>query len=542
MECRALTRGEILAGLDRALAEDQLRPFYQPQYDHTTGALVGAEALVRWEHPECGLQLPATFVPVLEETGEIVRVDLCVFSRVCDFQRRCLDAGSTVVPVSVNVSRVDLETADYIDRMEAIREAQGVPTQYLRVEITESAAGRMQLVRDAVARFHQLGYLVEMDDFGSGFSSLNVLKDIEFDIIKLDMNFLSGVVGGRGGTIISAVIRMAKWLGTPVIAEGVETRGQADYMASIGCSCVQGYLYARPMPERDFRLLAEKGTVSDVRTNTAFIETMDARRFWSPESLETLIFSNYVGGAAIFSRQGERLEMLRVNAKYIKEIGMNLTAEDVLKADPLAYLDESNRRIFFDMLDRATSNGGEEECETWRDYESDCCGTARLCIRTGVRMLGHIDGQSLFFASIRNITQEKQRFREVSESDRRFRAASEQANVYAWEYTVATREMRPCFRCMRDLGLPPLVRNYPEPAIEAGIFPPDYADMYRDWHRQIAAGVPKLEAIIPLTVSRVPFIVRYTTEFDAAGRPVKAYGSATLVVDNEAISHREETK
>ncbi len=104
--------------------------------------------------------------------------------------------------------------------------------------------------------------------------------------------------------------------------------------------------------------------------------------------------------------------------------------------------------------------------------------------------------------------------------------------MYAWEYTIGTKQMRPCFRCMRDLGLPPLVENYPEPAIAAGIFPQDYADMYRDWHRQLEDGVGELEAIIPLTVGRVPFHVRYTTEFDENGKPLKAYGSATLVVDD----------
>ncbi len=145
-------------------------------------------------------------------------------------------------------------------------------------------------------------------------------------------------------------------------------------------------------------------------------------------------------------------------------------------------------------------------------------------------MIGSSGREHIFYVMIRNVTKEKRHLEEISESEMRFRFASEQANIYAWEYDVATKEMRPCFRCMRDLGLPPLVENYPEPAIEAGIFPPDYADMYRDWHRRIEKGEKSLEAIIPLTVGRVPFHVRYTTEFDEAGHPVKAYGSATLVV------------
>ena len=138
----------------------------------------------------------------------------------------------------------------------------------------------------------------------------------------------------------------------------------------------------------------------------------------------------------------------------------------------------------------------------------------------------------MVYVIIQNVTAEKRRYEQLFDSERRFRFASEQANVYAWEYTIGTKQMRPCFRCMRDLGLPPLVENYPEPAIAAGIFPQDYADMYRDWHRQLEEGVGELEAIIPLTVGRVPFHVRYTTEFDENGKPLKAYGSATLVVDN----------
>ena len=112
-------------------------------------------------------------------------------------------------------------------------------------------------------------------------------------------------------------------------------------------------------------------------------------------------------------------------------------------------------------------------------------------------------------------------------------SAADHANIYAWEYFIDTKEMRPCFRCMRDLGLPPLIKNYPEPLIENGLFPQDYADMYRAMMKRIDEGSKTEEAIIPLTVGRVPFYVRYTTEFDENGKPLKAYGSATLVIDNQ---------
>lgn len=533
MSDMAINDRQLFEELDAALAEKQFVVYFQPQCNHTNGMLVGAEALARWMHPVRGLQSPASFIPAMEESRTIARLDQFVFEEICRFQRQRLDDGDTLVPISMNVSKVDLSEEGFLSRLEQIRRRYELPTKYIRIEITESfTASAVEQVSAAVKQLHELGYLVEMDDFGSGLSSLNVLKDIEFDIIKLDMSFLAGTVGGRGGAILSSVIRMAQWLGTPVIAEGVETKEQADYMRSIGCSFVQGFLYSKPLPEEQFLRCLRDNSTERLLPQSEFVETLDARRFWDPESLETLVFNQYVGGAAIFLYRNEVVEVLRVNTNYLKEIGMNMCESDVIHADAWTPFDEENKKLYIDMINRAISSGEEEECETWRTFVSDCCGTDRLCIRASVRLIGRIDDQYLFYSMVRNITRERKQFAQISESERRFRAASEQVNIYAWEYTVATKEMRPCFRCMRDLGLPPLLRNYPEPAIEMGIFPPDYADMYRDWHRQVEQGVPYLEAIIPLTVGRVPFHVRYTTEFDEMGRPVKAYGSAALVVDN----------
>lgn len=530
---RTISDQLLLEGLDAAFTKKQFVVYFQPQYNHANGTLIGAEALARWIHPELGLLSPADFVPAMEENRTIPRLDRFVFEEICRFQCQRLADGDKIVPISMNISKVDLYDEGFLSQLEQIRRQYDLPTKYIRIEITESfTACAEEQVCAAVKQLHALGYLVEMDDFGSGLSSLNVLKDIEFDIIKLDMRFLAGTIGGRGGAILSSVIRMAQWLGTPVIAEGVETREQADYMRSIGCSFVQGFLYARPMPEEAFLQRLRTGTTGMLLPQSEFIETLDARRFWNPESLETLIFNQYVGGAAIFLYREGVVEVLRVNTKYLKEIGMNMSESEVIHADAWAPFDEENKKLYIDMICRAIKSGDEEECETWRTFVSECCGTEKMCIRASVRRIGKIDEQYLFYSMVRNITRERKQYTQIAESERRFRAASEQVNIYAWEYTVATREMRPCFRCMRDLGLPPLLRNYPEPAIEMGIFPPDYADMYRDWHRQVEQGVPYLEAIIPLTVGRIPFHVRYTTEFDEVGRPVKAYGSAALVVDN----------
>lgn len=527
-----LSEQEIIGMMETALVAEQFVVYYQPQYNHSTGMLVGAEALVRWKHPEKGLISPGVFIPIFEDTGFITKLDFYVFKQVCRFIRRCSEKGIHLVPVSINFSRYDVFQPDFVEQLEEIRKRYKVESKYLRVEITESAAmGSSQRINDIIRKLHECGYLVEMDDFGSGYSSLNVLKDIELDIIKLDMLFLEEETeNNRGGTIVSAVIRMAKWLGIPVIAEGVETVKQADFLRSIGCDYIQGYLYSKPLPEEEYEERVSRNQVGSTVPQMRLIDTLNACDFWDPESQETLIFSNYVGGAAIFDYCDGEVELLRVNQKYLQEMCMNQSEKDLITSKFMTAFDEANKKIYTDMLERAIRSMDEEECETWRNLSSVCCGDERICIRSNVRMIGKSDHSYLFYAMIRNVTAEKMHYAAIEDSEKRFKMASEQVNIYFWEYTVATKEMRPCFRCMRDLGLPALLTNYPDSAIEMGVFPPEVADEYRDWHRRIAEGEKTLEAIMPLTVGRVPFHVRYTTEFDENGNPIKAYGSAALVV------------
>lgn len=525
---------ELVDGFDEAIRSNQIRVYYQPQINHCTGRMVGAEALMRWQHPVYGMQYPSHFVPVLEEHDLIFRADLHVIENVCRFLKSRLDAQFPIVPISVNMSRYDVYRHDYVEQIEKLRAQYGVPVKYLKIEITESSAvGGMELMSRIVDRLHALGYVVEMDDFGSGYSSLNILKDLKIDVIKLDMHFLNGEIGGRGGIILSSVSQMAKWLGTPLIAEGVETMEQADYMKSIGCYYIQGHLYARAMPVDAFREKLKKIEHEPMQPAMKLNNAINAGNFWNPDSMETLIFSHFVGAALLFSYEEGKIDILRVNEKYIREIGMNMSETDLLRADPWQALDEDNHKIYENTIKRAIASGEEEVCETWRDLHSHCCGNDRICVRSHLRVIGTAQNQHLIYVMVQNITAEKKHYISLYDSEKRFKYASEQANVYAWEYIIATKQMRPCFRCMRDLGLPAVLENYPESAIAMGLFPPDYADLYRDWHRQIASGVRHLEAIIPMTVGRIPFHVRYTTEFDENDKPLKAYGSATLVVDKQ---------
>lgn len=533
---RKMNEAEIIDAFDDALKNNDLYIVIQPQINHSTGRIVGAEALIRWNHPVFGTQYPNDFIPVFERNNLIFRADLFVFREVCKFLKSCLDKSVDIVPISVNMSRYDIYNHNYVDAIEEIRKEYDVPVKYLRIELTESSAiGGIELVTSVIEQLHRRGYLVEMDDFGSGYSSLNILKDLDVDIVKLDMRFIAGEPGSKGGIIITSIIHMLNWLDKSIIAEGVETIEQADYLQSVGCKYIQGYLYSKPVAKDEFVQKLEQIKHEPINANLKLVDNMNAETFWNAESLETVIFSSFVGGAAIFNynTKNEHINILRLNKKYLKEIGMNQEEEDIIKEHPFGSLGPESKKAYIEAIKKAIETGEEQEVETWRDIHSKCCGDTKFCILTEMKCLGRAGDDCLIYALIRNITNEKNQYIRLSENNDKLMSAADHANIYAWEYFIDTHEMRPCFRCMRDLGLPPVIKNYPEPTIESGLFPAEVADDYRAMMKRIDEGSKSEEAIIPLTAGRIPFIVRYTTEFDENGKPLKAYGSATLVVDNE---------
>jgi EAL domain-containing protein (putative c-di-GMP-specific phosphodiesterase class I)/GGDEF domain-containing protein len=257
MRERMLREQSVVNDMIQALENGEFEPYIQPQYDHKTGAMIGAELLLRWNHPMKGLLVPKDFVPIFERNGFITQIDKHVWEVACHTQRRWLDMGLPVVPLSVNVSRADINDPELCRTLSGIVNRYGLDPKLLRLEITETVYMKNpeQLI-EAVKKLRAAGFVVEMDDFGSGYSSLNMLRDVEVDVLKLDMSFLqdSGT-DTRGDRILHSVVRMARLLEIPVIAEGVETAEQADYLARVGCRFMQGYFFARPMPAPKFEAL-----------------------------------------------------------------------------------------------------------------------------------------------------------------------------------------------------------------------------------------------------------------------------------------------
>lgn len=247
-------------------ANEQFQIYLQPKYRIEDEKLVGAEALVRWIHPEWGFQSPAEFIPLFEKNGFITKLDQYVWDKTCAAIREWEDEGLAPISVSVNVSRADIYNADLADILIRIVQKHNLSPTHLHLEITESAytENPTQII-DTVRKLRDLGFIIEMDDFGSGYSSLNMLNEMPIDILKLDMKFIQSETAKQNSRgILQFIIALARWLHLSVVAEGVETQEQFDRLKEIGCDYVQGYYFAKPMPCHEFKkLLAKEGDAGE---------------------------------------------------------------------------------------------------------------------------------------------------------------------------------------------------------------------------------------------------------------------------------------
>ena len=239
----------IISEMNNALNQKQFKAYFQPKYDMRNDQVIGAEALVRWEHPEKGTIPPGAFIPVFEKNGFVGKLDLYIYEETCAFLKRCMDAGIPLHPVSINLSRVGFYNPNLCSSLCEIADKYQVPRKYLELEVTETAyTNDCKAIFSVLEKLREEGFRILMDDFGSGYSSLNMLKEAPIDEIKLDMRFLSADDPyGRAENILHMVIAMGNQMKLSVIAEGVETQSQKDMLQNFACNKAQGYYYAKPM-------------------------------------------------------------------------------------------------------------------------------------------------------------------------------------------------------------------------------------------------------------------------------------------------------
>lgn len=239
----------------KALESNQFIVYLQPKYEIDKNAIAGAEALVRWDDPERGLIMPDDFIPLFEKNGFILTLDLFVFEQVCLTLRNWLDFGAQPIVISVNMSRTYLNSLNFLDKLEEIRKKYEIPSKYIELELTESIVyENIGFLLTIIEKIHSLGYTCSIDDFGSGYSSLNLLKNVPVDTLKLDRLFFLDTEASqeRANAVVASVIDLARKLNMKTVSEGVENTLQVSFLKTAQCDLVQSFIFSKPVSISDF--------------------------------------------------------------------------------------------------------------------------------------------------------------------------------------------------------------------------------------------------------------------------------------------------
>ncbi len=328
---------ELLVDVQRGLRDSEFTFFIQPKVNMLNGRIVGGEALVRWQHKDKGLVAPGAFIPALEQNGFISHIDRVVWDNVAAWQKDWMDSGHEPLPLSVNVSRADIFTMDVTEFFETIIEKYELPRELLEIEITESAyVEEDSKVSTEIMKLREAGFKVLMDDFGSGYSSLNSLKDMEIDILKIDMKFLKMDFSNlnKGVSILESIVNMARAMQIPTIVEGVEEQDQVNYLTGMGCHYAQGYYFYKPMPKEEFaKLVKNNENVDNEGIHISRLDPVHVREFLDENLYSDVVVNNILGPTAFYEVEDDEICLVRMNEQYCKMTGLSYNPMQVAEAD-----------------------------------------------------------------------------------------------------------------------------------------------------------------------------------------------------------------
>lgn len=402
-----LDENTILNEMNSALEQGQFVPYLQPVFAIDSNQPVSAEVLVRWIHPTKGVILPAQFIPLFERNGFITRLDFHIWEEACAMLARWKAVGYSL-PVSVNISRIDLYSPRLCEHLMELTLKYDVSPSLLRLEITESAYSKdpEELVT-IIDQLHAKGFMILMDDFGSGYSSLNVLMDMPVDMLKLDMRFLTKLdTNPRAASILTSVVRMAKWLHMPVVAEGVATQAQLAFLRSIGCDNVQGYLFARPMSVDDYtaRYLSPEGITLEPLA-PVLRESVDQACLWDVSAQVDAMFNGMIGGMGIYELCGDVLEVRRVNDGYYELFGC--TPKQVFDGEQEALINvhPDDRTGLLQACRKAAQSGRVERCVCRHIHHRN---GRQAWLEARLRFLGKAGENDVFCFTFTDVTEQKE--------------------------------------------------------------------------------------------------------------------------------------
>ena len=391
----------ILVNFIEALKNNEITFHLQPQYRISTKKVVGAESLARWCF-KGEMFSPAEFVPVLEKYGFVTDLDKYIWEEVCKYIRKWIDNGKKPVPISVNVSKTDIYTIDvpgYFNKL--IRQYRLAPS-LLKIEITESAySDDSREVSEVVKKLRALGFIVMMDDFGSGYSSLNMLGSVNVDVVKLDARFLDlSDESKKGIRILESIVSMTKVIGLPIVVEGVETKEQCDFLEGLGCRYVQGYYFSRPMPVADFEKLIEDEEMIDDRGFIALHnEQFSIREFLDYNIYSDSMLNNIIGAVAFYSWHEDEVDIIRFNQQFYESVNVPDFSEKLLSIQKL--MPEEDKTKLYLVLQNAIDNQLNGARELFRFARVD--GTYSWFI-IHFYYIGIQDNEKRFYGSADNIT------------------------------------------------------------------------------------------------------------------------------------------
>lgn len=394
----------LLAAIEEGLEKGEFTFFAQPQCNIATGQIVGAEALVRWQKPDGEVFLPGEFIPVLEKNKMIDQLDRYVWEKVCQWLKGWIDQGYSPVPISINVSRIDIYAMDVPKYIFSLLEKYQIPEYLIKIEITESAyTENNNRISHAVNTLRNRGLVVMMDDFGCGYSSLNMLKNIPVDVLKLDMRFLQFKEEERqkSANILEAIINMAGLLHLPIVVEGVENESQEKFVQKLGCRYIQGFYYYKPLPIKKFEeLLRDKRQIDAQGLVYKQVEPMHIREFIDTNFVSDSMLNNVLGPVVFFEVLGGDIKVIRVNEQYFRMIGEQHFEEDIQK-EFLKRIPEEERCIFHRMIEKAFENpvlGADGMIHLLRE------GEQKMSVYAKVFYLREREGYRQYYCSLMDIS------------------------------------------------------------------------------------------------------------------------------------------
>lgn len=413
MKTRLENNHVLLAEVQAGLERNEFIYYLQPKCNLNTGKIVGLESLVRWNHPQKGIVSPGYFIPVMESNGLITALDKKVWEQVCQTLQEWIRDGHKVIPISVNVSSVDIYAIDVVEHFKKLVKKYGLPPEYVELEITESAyVEEYKVITGVAEKLRNAGFTVLMDDFGSGYSSLNMLKDVNVDVLKIDMKFLKmdESTMGKGMGILEAVTRMANIMGLRMIAEGVETKDQINYLLNMGCIYGQGYFFYKPLPVEEIKTLLLDSEKVDYRGIQARkIEHVRFKELFQSELASEGILNNILGPIAIYDVYKDNVELLQVNDKYCLLIGQDPVdlAENVKVLNEIHQDDRDKMR---DIFQRASMRLAEGAQGIVRRKKQD---GQYIWINIKAFFLREQDGHQMYYGAVRDVTEEMRQFQKL---------------------------------------------------------------------------------------------------------------------------------